>query len=94
MKNVSKFVHPKEEHQMLKKEFQYYLDNQTEFLKKHLGKFLVIKNQGIIGVYDSHAEAFDSTILKEELGTFLIQHCLPGDEAIRQTFHSRVIVHA
>ena len=76
---------------MLEKEFQYYLDNQKELVKRYNGKFIVIKNDSVIGAYNSHSEAYNETLKKEELGTFLIQHCLPGNEAYSRTFHSRVI---
>ncbi len=76
---------------MLKKEFQYYLDNQEELVKKHLAKFLVIKEQEVVAVYDTKQEAYDEATSKYELGTFLIQHCLPGSLSHTQTFHSQVI---
>lgn len=79
---------------MLEKEFKYYLDNQTQLVEAYRNKFIVIKNNEVIGVYDSHNDAYVNTLKKEELGTFLIQHCLPGDEGYSQTFHSRVIIHA
>lgn len=76
---------------MLDKEFQYYLQNKDEFLKKYLGKFLVIKSEEVVGVYDTEAEAYDESVKKFELGSFLIQACLPGEESYTQTFHSRVV---
>ncbi|HUZ60776.1 MAG TPA: hypothetical protein VMU83_18540 [Hanamia sp.] len=76
---------------MLKKEFQYYLDHQEELVKKHLNKFLVIKDQKVVGVYDTKQTAYDESTSKYELGTFLIQHCLPGTLSHTQTFHSQVI---
>ena len=76
---------------MLDKEFQYYIDHQAELVEKYLGKFLVIKNLSVIGVYNTEIEAYSETIKKHELGTFLIQECLPGDENYTQTFRSRVI---
>lgn len=76
---------------MLEKEFKYYLDNQAALLKRYKGKFLVIKNNKIIGVYSSEAEAYNKTIKEHELGSFLIQECSPGEQAYTQTFHSRVI---
>ena len=75
---------------MLKQEFQYYLDHQEELVKKYLNKFLVIKDQKV-GVYDTKQEAYDDATSKYELGTFLIQHCLPGTLGHTQTFHSQVI---
>ena len=79
---------------MLEKEFQYYLNNQAELVKKYAGKFLVIKGEEVKGVYDSHADAYNNTARTEKLGTFLIQHCNPGAESYSQTFHSQVIIHA
>jgi hypothetical protein len=79
---------------MLKKEFQYYLDHQAELVKRYNGKFIVIKNQSVIGVYNSHLEAYNQTIETEELGTFLIQHCIPGKEGHTHTFSSQVIINA
>ena len=79
---------------MLKKEFKYYLAHQPELVKKYKGKFIVIKNEKVIGAYNSHAEAYNETIQNEKLGTFLIQHCLLGKESYSQTFHSQVIIHS
>jgi len=76
---------------MLEKEFQYYLNHQDELVKKYENKFLVIKDQEVVGVYDNKQEAYDGATSKYELGTFLIQHCLPGTLSHTQTFHSQVI---
>lgn len=76
---------------MLKKEFNYYLDHQDELVSKYQGKFIVIKNEKVIGVYESEVDAYTKTVGKEELGTFLIQECQPGNENYTQTFRTRVI---
>jgi hypothetical protein len=78
---------------MLEKEFQYYLDNQKDLVEKYNEKFIVIKDNMVIGVYDSHSEAYNTTLKSHELGTFLIQHCLSGNLGYTQTFHSQVIIH-
>lgn len=64
----------------LEKEFKYYLDNQDKLVEKYNGKALVIKNQKIIGVYDTEIEAIEKVSQKEELGTFLVHTCGPGEE--------------
>jgi hypothetical protein len=79
---------------MLKKEFQYYLTHQPDLVKKFKGRFIVIKDQKVIGDYASHSEAYNETIKTVQLGTFLIQHCLPGKEGHSQTFHTQAIIHA
>lgn len=79
-------------YEMLEKEFQYYLDHQDEFVGKYLGKVLVIKNQEVVGIYESKQEAYNDATTKYELGTFLIQNCLPGALSHTQTFHSQVMI--
>jgi hypothetical protein len=78
---------------MLENEFEYYLENQNELVEKYNGKFIVIKGKSVIGVYDSHSEAYNETQKTLALGTFLIQHCLPGTDGYSQTFHSQVIIY-
>jgi len=75
----------------LNKQLEYFKLHQDELVKKHKGKFLVIKNQEIKGVYDTEIEAYTNAKKDFELGTFLIQQCLPGEESYTQTFHSRVV---
>jgi len=74
----------------LGKEFEFYLKNQGEFARKYNGKYIVIKNQEVIGVFESEIEAVEKTSANHELGTFLVQKCEPGKESYTQTYHSRV----
>jgi len=76
---------------MLDKEFKFYLKEHEELVKKYEGKFVVIKGENVIGVYDSEKEAYEETIKDNKLGTFLIQLCLPGEKNHTQTFHTRAI---
>lgn len=76
----------------LKSEFEYYLKNQSELVDKYQGKFIVIKDSEVKGSFDSHSDAFEFAIKEYDMGTFLIQHCLPGDTGHTQTFHSRVLI--
>lgn len=78
---------------MIEKEFNFYLKNQAELVKNYNGKFIVIKNDQIIGVYNSHSEAYNESLKKNTIGSFLIQHCLSGSDSYTQTFHSQVIIH-
>lgn len=75
----------------LEKEFRYYLDNQDELVKKYKGKVIAIKNQKVIGVYDSEITAIQETSKNESLGTFLVQKCTLDKENYKQTYHSRVV---
>ena len=74
----------------LKAEFAFYLANQAEMVKKYNGKFIVIKNRKVIGVFDDKGTAVEETAKKEELGTFLVQQVEPGEGGYTQTFHSRI----
>jgi hypothetical protein len=76
---------------MLEKEFKFYLDNQKKLLKNFDNKYIIIKEQAVVASFDTKQEAYDYATDKFELGTFLIQHCLQGDLAHTQTFHSQVI---
>lgn len=76
---------------MLEKEFQFFIDHQNELVKKYNGKFIVIIGDKVINAYNTQEEAYIKTIKDHELGTFLIQECLPGEDSYTQTFHSRAI---
>ena len=76
---------------LLQKQLDYFKQNQQSLVKRYEGKFLVIKDEAVQGVYDSEIDAYSDAKQKFELGTFLIQHCLPGEESYTQTFQSRVI---
>jgi len=76
--------------QQLKEEFEYYLGNQEELVSQYNGKFIVIKGQKVIGVFDSQLDAIQETSKQHELGTFLVQKCEPGSTSYSQTYHSRV----
>ena len=55
------------------------------------GKFIVIKDCSVIGVYDSELDAVEKSAEEHELGTFLVQKCESGSESYTQTYHSRVM---
>ena len=74
----------------LKQEFEYYLANHAELVKKYNGMFVVIKGQKVIGKYEDQLAAITETVKQHELGTFLVQKVEPGSGSYTQTFHSRV----
>jgi hypothetical protein len=71
---------------MLDKEFQYYLDNQNELLKKYKGRFVVIIGDKVVGDYETLDDAYFNSIKQYEAGTFLIQKCTDGDKDYTATF--------
>lgn len=74
----------------LKKEFEYYLAHQDELVAIYSGKFVVIKDQKVIGSYPDQISAINDAKKLHALGTFLVQKVEPGKSAYTQTFHSRV----
>ena len=74
----------------LGKEFKYYIDHQDEMVAKYDGKVIVIKDEDVLGTYDSELAAVTEIRKTHELGTFLVQRVSPGTADISQTFHSRV----
>ena len=71
----------------IKKEFEFYVANKAEFLAKFRDKFIVLKNQTVIGAYDDRMTAIREASQANELGSFLVQHVTDVDEQVR--FHSR-----
>jgi hypothetical protein len=74
----------------LEKEFNFYLKNQDALVKRYNGKFVVIKDDEVLGAYDNEVEAVKETSKKHEIGTFLVQKCEPGSDSYTQVFHSLV----
>lgn len=79
---------------MLEKEFKYYKEHQEELVKQHYARYIIIKDEKVYGDFDSEVGAilYAKNDLKFQLGTFLIQHCLPGADNYTQLFHSRVLI--
>ena len=75
----------------LKKAFKYYLDHQAELVAQYEGKFIVIKDETVIGEFDSELQAVQETAKIHPLGTFLVQKCERGQESYTHVFHSRVV---
>lgn len=75
----------------LRDAFRYYISHQDEMVKKYNGKFIVIKDNEVLGAYDDELTAISETQKQHSLGTFLIQKVSPGDSEYSQTFHSRVV---
>ena len=64
---------------MLEKSYDYFKSNIKDLLVKYSGEYIVIKEEKIIGHYKSFDEAYRETSIKEEIGTFIIQHCVVED---------------
>ena len=60
---------------MLDVEIKYCSDNWDKFLDLYEGRYLLIHGKELIGVYDSHARAYEEARKQFKVGTFLIEHC-------------------
>jgi len=79
---------------MLKEEFQYYLENQNELLKRYKGRFVVIVGKNVVGAYRSFKDAVMRSAKKYALGTFLVQECTEGDEAYTDHYYNSNVIFA
>ncbi len=70
----------------LEPELNYFIAHQKVLVRKYKGKFLVIKDQKVQDVFDTIREAYFGGQKKFELGTFIIQRCIPGPEAYTRYF--------
>ncbi|MGI6594919.1 MAG: hypothetical protein ACOX24_07610 [Christensenellales bacterium] len=60
---------------MTNKNYEFFKKNFDDLYEKHKDRFVVIKDQAVLAVYDTFDEAYTTTIKTEKLGTFLIQEC-------------------
>ncbi|MCY4450100.1 MAG: hypothetical protein OXE02_14790 [Chloroflexi bacterium] len=72
----------------LKRMFEFYLTNQDTIVERYDGRFVVIKDDEVIGVYDSDLEAVTETKEVHPLGTFIVQKVSEGEADYTATFHS------
>ena len=63
-----------------KKDFEYFIEHYQELYEKYGHKFIAIKNNTVLGVYNSEIAAMDDISKQYPLGTFIIQEC-NGDES-------------
>jgi hypothetical protein len=68
---------------MLRKEYQFYLDNRSTLLKKHSDKYIVIKGKKFIASYDTYDIANEESLKGFLAGTFLIQLCTTNPAPLR-----------
>ena len=76
---------------MIKELFQYYIDNQNRLVQEYNGKYLVITAQGVGAAFDTEPQAYYAGKASYGLGNFIVQLCMPGEEAYSQHFYSPVI---
>jgi hypothetical protein len=74
---------------MIDDEFTFYVGHQKEIVEGHLDEFVVVKNEKVVGYYQTEEDAFDAMI-GEKLGTFMVKRRqLPGTDVIN--YFNRVV---
>ena len=77
--------------ELLNQYYLYFMNHLDEIFAKYKGKFVVIKDNSVVGSYNGEAEAYSEAVKKFTLGEFLIQECKSADKnSYTQTFRSRV----
>jgi hypothetical protein len=63
-----------------RKDFDFFLNNYNELYNKYGHKFIAVKNQNVLGSYDTEIEAINDIEKQYPLGSFIVQEC-NGDES-------------
>jgi hypothetical protein len=71
-------------------DYEYFINNLATLYKEYGHRFIVIKNEKVIGAYNSFDDAFSETTKTEPLGTFLIQECVENPAELIKTFQGNV----
>ena len=71
-------------------DFNYFLENMGNLYRKYGNKFVVLKNQKILGAYDNFNIALETTLKKEEIGSFIIQECFDNKDKMICHFQGNV----
>lgn len=66
----------------LDKEYNFYFKNKDKLIKKYLNKWITIKDNKVIGCYNSLDEAMGSTSLNHRVGTFMVRQVLEKEPVI------------
>lgn len=65
----------------LREQFAFYLAHQEELLKEYAGKAIVLKDNKVVGEYESEWDAVEQAQKEYKPGTFLVQLVTPGTSA-------------
>ena len=68
---------------MLEKELAYYQENLKTWLKQSPGKFVLIKEEELVGMFDTNEEALSAGASRFGLASFLIRRIEKSQEDIK-----------
>lgn len=61
------------------KEYLWFEAHEEASLQQHLGRYIVIKGEQVIGDYGTRKHARQETLKKHEAGSFIIHFCVEKD---------------
>ena len=67
----------------LKQERNFFKDHQAEWLKSYPGKFVLVKGEALIGVFDTDSTAVSKEIRRFGLEPFLVRNVAEREEELR-----------
>ena len=71
-------------------DYDFFINNLAELYKEYGHRFLVIKNEKVVGVYNSFDDALTETLKTEKPGSFLIQECVENPKDLVLTFQGNI----
>lgn len=75
----------------LRREFEFYVTNQNELVKKYNGRYIVIKDEEVLCDFAGPSEAYWYVQDEKLLGKALIQLVGPGEDNYTLTVNSSLI---
>jgi hypothetical protein len=73
----------KEWAEMLEKEWEFYKAHKPELVKDYFNKFVVISGNRLVAAYDDKAKAYNDTVQRLPLGSFLIHQVTDPEKVLR-----------
>ena len=67
------------------KEYEHYLKIREELAKMNDGKFVAIKGQDVLGVFDDYLQAANAVYVAHEKGTVLMQEISKDPDSLNIT---------
>ena len=74
------------------KNYEWFREHLPELVNHYDGKYIVIKDYGVIGSYDAFEDAWTDTLKREQAGTFIIQLCTEDETQTAQTYFTNMVL--
>ena len=71
-------------------DYDFFINNLGALYKEYGHRFLVIKNEKVIGAYNSFDDALTEALKTEKLGTFLVQECVKNPDDLILHFQGNI----